>query len=469
MIMKTNLMKNTIWLTIGSVISKGLLFVMLPFFSSWLTPEEFGIYDVLCTYISLLVPILNLATGEGMFRFSIDATEIEKKTYITNGIAIVALNYLIFGTILIVLNRFVAINYLAAFLLLLLGNLLDAYLSSYLRATKQLKIYSFSNAITVIIIAIAVTVFVYILGLGIHGILLGYALGYIVGDSLILIFSKYPQYFSLRTIQKKIGIQLIKYSAPLILNNVSWWFMNVSDRSVISYYLGNASNGIYAIACKIPTLCTAIFSMFNVSWQQTASELIETKKIEAYFNQVYRQMVRILISICSVILAFNFIFFNYFFNRKYYDAHYYVGILVSAAMILSLSQFYGGVQIARKQPQYVGYTTAIGALVNVLLNLAVIKYFGLWAASVTTLIGNAAILLIRQIHIRKYYHITIGKQEYIGILIYLYFAAASHFIENMTVNFINLLLAVLYLVLVNKQYVIKICNYLRRNNNNEAE
>lgn len=460
--MKTNLMKNTIWLSIGTVLSKGLLFVMLPLFSAWLTTEEYGVFDLLCTYVSLLIPVLTLATGEGVFRFSIESSGQERKQYITNGLGIIALNYSIFAIILLIVNAFVRISYLGAFLLLLLGNLLNDYLSAYLRATKQLKIYSFSNAASVVVIALMVTIFVYLLHWGVQGILLGYAFGYIVGDFLILLIAKFFHSFSLRTLQRSVMVQLIKYSVPLVLNNISWWFMNVSDRSMVSYYWGKGANGIYAIACKIPSLCTAIFSVFNISWQQTASEMIDEAEIETYFNQVYNRMIRILASICSGILACNFLFFNYFFEVKYYEAHYYVAVLVTAAMILSLSQFYGGVQIALKQPKWIGYTTAIGAIVNVVLNVVTIRYFGLMAASVTTLIGNGVILLTRKIHVAKQYRIRVGTAECLCILIYMYFIVSSYFVEHMILNIINLLLAMVFFGIINKSYGMRIINAIRR-------
>ena len=401
--MKTDLAKNTILLAIGSVVSKGLLFVMLPFFSAWLSTGEFGTYDLLSTYVSLLVPFLTLAVGEGVFRYSVDGSDEDRKKYITNGLALILFNYVIFIVVIMSVNAFYRIQYIGAFLLYLFGSLLNNYVSSYLRATKQLKIHSFSNAFSVIIIAVMVTIFVYVLNLGVTGMLLGYAIGSIVGDGIIFFVSKLHKNISLKTIKMNITKELIKYSSPLILNNISWWFMNVSDRTLIIKYMGSTANGIYAIACKIPTLCTAIFSMFNISWQQTVSQMIGSKEIEEYLNSVYRQMLRILCSICSGVLACNFIFFNCFFEDRYFEAHKYVGILITAAMLLSLSQFYGGVQIALKKPGQNGYTTTLGAIINVILNFILIEKFGLLAAALTTLIGNGVILFTRKLNIRKNY------------------------------------------------------------------
>lgn len=112
--------------------------------------------------------------------------------------------------------------------------------------------------------------------------------------------------------------KLISYSYPLIPNSISWWIINVSDRTIINLFLGAASNGIYAIACKIPNLCSNIFAAFNISWQEAATEMIDDKESNSYFNQVYNTMYITLLSLCWGILSCNFILFRWVFDGCWY-------------------------------------------------------------------------------------------------------------------------------------------------------
>ena len=41
-------------------------------------------------------------------------------------------------------------------------------------------------------------------------------------------------------------IKLLKYSLPFIPNQLSWWVIGVSDRTIISWFLNVAENGIYS-------------------------------------------------------------------------------------------------------------------------------------------------------------------------------------------------------------------------------
>ena len=60
-------MKNTVILGIGAVFSKGLVFLMIPFFSRWLSVDDYGAFDLYSTYITLLIPFMTLSSGEAIF------------------------------------------------------------------------------------------------------------------------------------------------------------------------------------------------------------------------------------------------------------------------------------------------------------------------------------------------------------------------------------------------------------------
>ena len=69
---------------------------------------------------------------------------------------------------------------------------------------------------------------------------------------------------------KQIEREMIAYSVPLILNSVSWWINNASDRYILTYFSGVAVNGIYSVAYKIPTILSTIQSIFYNAWSISA-------------------------------------------------------------------------------------------------------------------------------------------------------------------------------------------------------
>ena len=81
------LLKNTVIISIGTICTKLITFLLLPLYTSVLTTEEYGIVDLLNTLSLLLIPIITFQMEQAVFRELIEARKIEKaKTeIISNG------------------------------------------------------------------------------------------------------------------------------------------------------------------------------------------------------------------------------------------------------------------------------------------------------------------------------------------------------------------------------------------------
>jgi O-antigen/teichoic acid export membrane protein len=451
---KSNLAKNTILLSICTLLNKGLLFVMVPLFSRWLTVEEYGSYDVLATYVSLLIPIITLASSNAVFRLSVDKDELKfKKFYISNGFFIVTIN--LFLSVLII--SFFSVTFVwrnnFAFVLLVIGEVLDNYFQGYLRAIKKLNIYALCKTATVVFTAIMVTLLVRVYSLGINGILLGYAFGFYISDIIIFFSTRYWKYFSPQAFSLQGVKDLVSYSYSLIPNDISWWVINVSDRTIINLVLGTVANGIYAIAYKVPNLCSAVFGVFNISWQEAAIDVINDEDRAEYFNGIYNKMIAILISLCAGILSCNFLLFDYIFDSKYSDARLYTPILVTAIIFSILAQFFGGIQICLKHPKANGITTIIGAATNLVVHLVLVWFIGLYAAALSTLIANMTVSTLRKRMLKKDFKFSVSHENIVLSIFYLYFVAMAFFDIPLFLGIANFILASILFGYINKSFV----------------
>lgn len=454
---KNSLKKNTFLLTVGTFLNKGLQFLVIPFFSKWLTTEEYGEFDLLCTYVSLIIPIITLATQEAMFRFAVDDEDwSHRKVYITNTFVFQMFNFCIMFFLLSFLSNKIGTGIYIIFSFYLLAELFSTFLRGYLRAMKKLNLYSISMSISTIFMTIFVTIFVYHFHMKLEGILLGYAIGTFVGDMCICLFSKLHRMLAFNRISITKIKELTVYSLPLIPNELAWWIMNASDRQLIHLFFGSTANGIYAITHKIPALCSVLFSMFSVSWQQEVIGRINDEKREEYFNTILNAFLELLLTVCSGLVAGSFIVYYYIFDVKYFEAILYSPILIFSAILLAISQFFGGIQIALKQPKQNGFTTVIGAVVNILVHITLYKYVGLYAAAISTLIANGVILCLRIILLKDEFRIHIRKRTAVAFLGFVYFFFMSYLYDNMILSWFNLFVACLFFVFFNQNFIKKL-------------
>lgn len=448
-----NFKKNTFLLTLGTFINKGLQFIAIPFFSKWLSTEDYGRFDLLVTYTALLIPIISLSCHEGIFRMSVnESDEAKLKGYITSGFIIDVINYIVFVIILFALYGNRHFTMFIGFSLYLMGEVLLIYLRGVLRGLKKLDIYSFVLMFSTVIMIVTVTLLVRLLNYGLEGIIFGYAVGSVIGSIIVAISVRWWRYISV----SKINISLIKdmltYSVPLIPNDLSWWVMNASDRQIINYYYGNAANGIYAIAHKIPAICSILFSTISLSWQQETSVSIE-EGIKINLNGYLDSMIKMLSSFCAVLIAGSFILYFYIFDKKYYDAYLYSPILILSSAFLAISLFLGGILAGYKRTKSNGISTIIGAITNLITHFGLIPFIGLFAASVSTLISNIVTCIIRVFSLRDVYRIKFNKYVLVHPLVLIYFFVISYFNENLFFNCINLCIAMVYCYIVNRKFL----------------
>lgn len=457
--MKKNndLLKNTVFLAIGTLLTKGLQFVMVPFFAKWLSVEDYGIFDLICTYVILAIPIVSFSTTQSIFRFALDEKKEGKKNIISNGLFIYVINTIIFSIFLVAISCFIKINYILPFLLLFVSQVINDYFQGVLRGLKKLNIYSLAMAFSSLFIAVFSVIFIKLFNLGLDGILLGYSLGYFVGDLFIFLAIKFWTIFSIKEFDVKTIVKMFKYSYILIFNDISWWIVNVSDRTIIKFFIGNGANGIYAIANKIPALCSSVFGMFSISWQQTASEIVNDKDKEKYINSVFSSSTSTILSLCIGIISCNYFLFKFVFPSNYFSAYYHTPILVAAIIFNSISQFLGGIHISFKNPKENGVSTVLAAFLNVAINLIFIKVIGLFAASISTLVANVFIVLFRKYRLRNKIKLRFNLETYFYFVIFMYYFICQYvFVNCIYINVINFIVAVILFIIINRNIVFAI-------------
>ena len=99
---KKELIKNTIILFIGKTSTQLISFFLLPLYTAYLSTKEYGIVDLIQTYVTLFVPIISIQSGMSVFRFLVDSRGKDKdnKSNITNNFYIILGALLIFSIIL---------------------------------------------------------------------------------------------------------------------------------------------------------------------------------------------------------------------------------------------------------------------------------------------------------------------------------------------------------------------------------
>lgn len=457
------LLNNTILLTVGTVFTKCISLVMVVFYSKWLSAGEYGDYELYVTYLSLLIPVSTLSCGEAIFRFLLEKdSTLSKKQIISSGLAIVFGGFVL--TIILIwffAKEFLA-DYFLEFVFLLILQIFFSVSQYCARGLHKLKNYTVASIINAFVMAVATTFFVCFQKLGLHGMLLGNICGYFIGLLFCVISLNLYSFVDIKKISLEEIRMIARYSAPLIPNSIAWWIAEGSDRTIVRINLGSEYNGVYSLANKIPALCITLFNMFHLSWQESASDTIKyDNNAGEYFSDVFKKLVPTLLSIAIAVLSTNYFLYKFFFDIKYSDGYYHVAILTFATVFSFMAQFIGGIFIGLKKTTVNGVTTAMAALVNIIIDLVLINRIGLYAASVSTLLAYVFLFFVRFLLIRKEYRIVLDLRCAVYFLCFIYYIIMQY-INSDIMHYINLVIAVVIFLITNKKLVFAILAKFKR-------
>lgn len=396
-----SLVKNTFVLAVGTIVPKLVNFIVLPLLTAYLTKKEYGTYDLIVTLCFLFIPVVTLQIQTAAFRFLIEARGKEKKTIITNIFAYIipasVISFFIIYFVLYNLAPFtrvmIAIYFLAEIMYQTLGQIV--------RGLSQNKIYSFAAVICSLTNMMAIIIFLWLLKWGLNGVLLAMALSAALPAIFITIRSNILQDIDFHYVRKDSILQLLKYSWPMVPNTMSMWVMNASDRLVVTFFLGVEANAVYAVAKKIPNILTIAQSTFTMAWQESASLASSDDDVVEYYSSMFDKVFRLMSAVMILVLICLPILFKLLIRGDYTEAYIQMPIILLSMFFYSICSYLGGIYVAEKRTFNVGVTTTVSAAINLIVNLALINFIGLFAASISTLVSYVILSIYRMFNIKK--------------------------------------------------------------------
>ncbi len=453
---ENTLVKNTAILTIGKICTQLITFFLLPLYTGILSTEEYGTVDLLNTLVSLLLPIVTFQVEQAVFRNLLDVREDEreKEKIISTGffsVIIQCIIYLIFFSIIspLIHNKYKI--FLATNVIAYIFASLFQQIARGLGDNKQFAIGSFISALITILINILLLVFI---KLGATGMLMGTMLGQISCTIYLFIILKLYKYIKIATFEYIVLKKLWKYSIPLIPNSISWWIFNASDRLIVSAVLGVGKNGILSAAHKFSTVYITFYNIFNMSWTEMVSIHINDSDIKEFFNKLFNIVLKIFTTIAIGIIACMPFVYKIMINERYYEGFYQVPIMMIGAIFSVIVSTLGGLYAAKRNTKAVANTSLISAIINIVVHITLINFIGLYAATISTFSAYFIMSIYRLHDVKKrYFKVTIEKVFIIKTLISLLIILPIYYIENIILNFIAIIVMVIYAIDINKNSI----------------
>ena len=414
------LFKNTGIIAIGQISTKIVNFLLLPLYTALLTTQEYGLVDILSTYSALIVVIVGLQINQAVFRFLVTNRKNKEKlieicstTFFCSVIIC-----LIYSFAFLIIQYFIPLQCKWYLLLQVIATIFLQLISGITRGLGNNILYSFGNFISAFI-------------------------------TIIL------NVFSIAVFHMGVELKIIiNYSLPLVPNELSWTLIHSSDRMIVSSILNVAMNGLIAVASKFSYIYTTVFSIFNTSW--TEQVVLHYKDVggKKYINNMFEKVVLFFGCLAIGIIAIMPLIFKILVNKQYKTCYGLIPFYMIAVFFNATIGMISAIYLAENETKKVAMSTGVAAAINIIVDLVLIRWIGIYAAPISSICGYAFITVWRIIDVnRRHCKITMKIKKVVLLFMMLLLSLISYWSTNTIVNILFLFIVFIFSILLNKSII----------------
>ncbi len=336
-ILKQERFKNFFFFSSASFISAFISIITLPIFTSYMSPDEFGIWSFALTFNSFVGTII-VFDLHSYFLIENSKGEIDKKQVLST---LVSFSFF-WSTILILLfvgfgflffdSLFKGISFYPYILYIIISNLFLCF-SLFLQIIYRIEnkpffyfLFSiFQSLSSVFFSLIAVIYFLH----DSQGRILGFSFGLLISGFIAFVILKTKYSFQFQ-IDKTLIKKALKFSAPLIPYSIALLSMDFLDRIFIEKYCSIRDLGLFGLASQINTIIYFIFISLIRVYEPSIINWVNNAKHQTLNIFAFKYNTILFVSVVLLMIFSGFIIHN-LTNDKYEN---------SIDLIIKLSPFF---------------------------------------------------------------------------------------------------------------------------------
>lgn len=430
-------------------------FLLLPLYTSYISPKAYGTYDLNITYAILFASFFFLDIWTGIMKYVFEKNnDDERNMVVYNGICIFLSSAIMYVVIMWIFGVTTEMEYLYGvvsygfFLCLqnLYGYLARSFHHNSLFAVSGLVSTAANAAINIVLLMFA--------HMDYNALYIAYAVGIVLQCAMIESKIKIWKSFRLTYLNWGCLIELLRFSLPLCINSLCYWLLTGYNKVVIKEYLDVTANGYYAIASKFGGILVIVTSCFSMAWQELAYENYEKSEETGYFYSVATNwyikamFVGFILLLPCISLAYPVLI-----DSDYMAARTFVPMNMLATMSGIIFIFLGNIISTYKRNNVVFLSTLAACIVNIICIYSLIGQFQVEAANLALLSGYLVSNMIRVVIIRREIPYRLDKTMLFYmvpiVVVYIMFYRQNNYV----IDFVSFVLALVTAFIIFRKYL----------------
>ncbi len=404
--MKANnkeLVKKTAIITIGNVSTKLINFLLLPFYTYILSKEEYGTYDFLHSYIFLLIPVIGFQMDQAVFKYLVESRTNpgNQKSLVTTTTLFMLMQVLCYAVLFGIIGLFWKYTYLPFMAVVMMSTVVLYDTQQMVRGINKIGLYATAGVISSTINILCNIILLTKFNMHVDGLFLSSIISTTVAVVFLWASSGLAKLIDIKAFSVVNLKKELSFGIPLVPNEIAWWIIHASDRTIVTVILSMASNGIIAVSQKFSSAYIMVYNIFNLSWTESVILHYKDKGGEKYISDTLNSVTALFSSCALGIVAVMPFMFHILVKGDYGSAYYLIPLYMIAGVVDVYLGMLSAVFVAQSKTKYIASTTMLAGIINIIVHLALIYFIGIYAAPISTVFGYATILVVRYLRIKK--------------------------------------------------------------------
>lgn len=367
-------------------------FLLIPVYSRYLTPEDYGVLALVTMFAQVLYTFMNMGQSSALFRtyFRHDDPEARQTVITTSLWLILTLSFPI-GLLALILSKPLATllagspNY-AIWVALGIGGVAFKTLlrlpQAILRAREQSRRYAVLNVVQTVVSLVLAIMFVVGLHLGGRGVLMSQLIAEIV--ICLYLIPEMVRGMSLR-FSKADAKELLSYGVVLMPGALLSFVIHLADRYFLKMFVSVAAVGIYALGYRIGEILYIALLAFELAYPQFVYGHLKNPDAKSIYARVctyYLAGMGFMWLVVSLIAEETV---KIMAHPAYHEAYTVVPWIAGAFLFQGLGTVWNISMFVHKIVKYRLLTSSMTALVSLGLNLVLIPRYQMMGAAMAAL------------------------------------------------------------------------------------
>ena len=382
----------------GTISRQLVGFIMLPIYTTYLTPADYGVIGLLVFLVSLFEILLGGHMFQAVPKFYHQEDDINRKNSVISTAFIVTAIFSGFACLLMATfsDPLSVITfgdekysiYIVIFSALILTHALEIYSLTYLRILKKPWVF-FNFNMTKLAIQLTLNIYtIVILDMG----LMGLALSSLISSVLIsIVLTTYTLSKTGINLHREFSVKIIKFSWPLWLSGLLGLYIGSSNKYFIRIFSSLEDVGLFELASKFGFIVMVlIWSPFSQYWQTERFAIAKTENPYPAYSLAFRMIAALLLISGFTVNIFSGTIIVLMSDPAFHPAINAVPFLVIACIFQSLTIFNNFSFMYKNKTFELTKNNIFTAIIVTILYFYLIPKYGFGGAAAAAALGYLA-------------------------------------------------------------------------------